>query len=152
MIDADVSDLFWFHQHAPYKWGCKRNILCTYLRNVKIVMHSPYYIHTWHLNLPCGFTENFPATTWDMLVKSKEITHLIITWRNKWVCKIGKFSNDCQEALIFCLLYVKNFCNISSENLRRIGAGILLLRFCHDAWQSEDHRNRWEELPIPYVF
>ena len=66
---------------------------CTYIRNVKIVMHDLHCIHIWHLNLPCGFAEHFTTITWCVLVKSKQIvcmTHLIITWRNKWVCKIGK--------------------------------------------------------------
>ena len=58
------------------------NILCTYIRNVKVVMHGPYCIHIWHLNLPCSFAEKFPARTWRVLVKSNQIvciTHLIMT-------------------------------------------------------------------------
>ena len=74
------------------KRGCKWKILCTYIRNAKIVMHGLYYIHIWHLNLPCGFAENSPAIAcwWKQITC---ITHLIITWRNKWVCKIGKSAN-----------------------------------------------------------
>ena len=43
--------------------------------------------------VPCSFAENFPVITWRVFVKSKQITHLIITWRNKLVCKIGKSAN-----------------------------------------------------------
>ena len=35
------------------------------------------------MNLPCSFVETFPAITWCVLLKSKQIiciTHLIITW------------------------------------------------------------------------
>ena len=59
-------------------------------------MHGRHCVQIWHLNLPCGFAENFPAITWRVMVKSKQIvciTHLIIKWRNKWVCKIGKSAN-----------------------------------------------------------
>ena len=102
--DPGLSSMIWFVSQPSMvefvwtasSWGCKWNILCTYIRNVKIVMHDPYCIHIWHLNLPCGFADNFLAMTWHVLVKSKQIvciTHLIITWRNKWVCKIGKSAN-----------------------------------------------------------
>ena len=63
--------------------------------------------------------------TWRVLVKSKQIiyiTHLIITWWNKWVYKIGKSAN--MYAMIFHFLYKKNVCNISFENLTRTVAGI----------------------------
>ena len=59
---------------------------CTYIRDIKIVMRGPYCIHVWYLNLPCGFAEPFPAITWRVLVKSKQIaciTHLIIVWINQ---------------------------------------------------------------------
>ena len=85
--------------------GCKWNILWTYIRNAEIVMYGPYCVHIWHLYVPCGFAENFPAITWRVLAKSKQtvcITHLIITWRNKWVCKIGK-SGDKVWFLICCI-------------------------------------------------
>ena len=55
-------------------------------KDAKIVMYGLYCIHICHLRLLCGFTKNFPAITWRVLVKSKQIvciSHLIITWRNK---------------------------------------------------------------------
>ena len=45
----------------------------TYIRNAKIVMYSPCCVHIWYLCVPCEFAENFPAITWRVLVKSKQI-------------------------------------------------------------------------------
>ena len=42
-------------------------------RNAKILMYGPYCLHIWHLYVTCGFPENFPAITWRVLVKSKQI-------------------------------------------------------------------------------
>ena len=40
-------------------------------------MHSPYCIHIWHMNLPCGFAETFPAKTWRVVeTKTNHLYHL----------------------------------------------------------------------------
>ena len=36
-------------------------------------MYSPCCVHIWYLCVPCEFAENFPAITWRVLVKSKQI-------------------------------------------------------------------------------
>ena len=100
-----------------------------YIRNSKIVMYGPYCVHIWHLYVPCGFAENFPAITWRVLAKSKQIvciTHLIITWRNKWVCKIGKSA----DKLWFLICCIWRTCKNQFWKFNK-NCGWYLLCFCH---------------------
>ena len=113
--------------------GCKWNILWTYIRNAKIVLYGPYCVHIWHLYVPCRFAENFPV------IRSRNyivcITHLIITWRNKWVCKIGKSP----DKLWFLICCIWRTCKNQFWKFNK-NCGWYLLCFCHAlyyAWRSK---------------